>query len=198
MKSKCLSALAAVLLLSMASGCAFSVNQTPLNYSYSGRLPDQGGKAPTKSLTLTDIRDTRDVTTPKMIAHKRNGYGFQTSGGWEAEKPIADIVKDALGEGMKRKGLTLVPKGDFTLSGELMGYGGWVKHPTPFHGVYNSRMTVKLQLRDEASKKILWRETFVGEASIDGGEHIKDGFTMALNDLVTKVVTDEFLLQHLE
>jgi hypothetical protein len=198
MKSKCLSALLVVFLLTIVSGCAFTVNQTPLNYSYSGRLPAESDKASTKTLTLMDIKDARDVTTPKMIMHKINGHGFQTSGGWEAEKPIADIVRDALAEGIKQKGLTLAPKGDISLSGELLGYGGWFKHPTPFHGVFKGRMTVKLQLRDETSKKILWRDTFVGEATIDEGEYIKDGFTMALNDLVTKVVTDQFFLQHLE
>ena len=198
MKSKCLSGLVVALVLSIVSGCAFSVHETPLNYSYSGRLPEGGGKTPTKSLTLGDIKDSRDVTTPKIIMHMRNANGFQTSGGWEAEKPIVDIVRDALGEGIKRKGLILAPKGDFSLSGELMGYYAWVKHPTPFHGVYNSRMSVKLQLRNETTNKILWRETFVGEATIDEGDRIKDGFTMALNDLVTKVVTDELLLQPLE
>ena len=198
MRSKCLFALAIIATLSFLTGCAFTVHDTPLNYTYSGKLPPQAGKAPAKSLTLTEIKDTRDVTTPRMIAHKRNGHGYQTSGGWEAERPIADIVKDALSEGIKQRGLTLSPKADVSLSGELMGFSGWWKHPTPFHGVFNSRMAVKLQLRDENSKKILWRETFVGEATIEDGDYVKDGFTSALNDLVAKVVTDEFFLQQLE
>ena len=198
MKLKCFYALVVVFVLTIVSGCAFSVNQTPLNYSYSGQLPAESGKTWTKTLTLMDIKDARDMTTPKMIMHKINGHGFQTSGGWEAERPIADIVKDALTEGIKQKGLTLTPKGNLSLSGELLGYGGWFKHPTPFHGVFKGKMTVKLQLRDEMSKKILWRDTFVGEATVDKGDFVKDGFTMALNDLVTKVVTDQFLLQHLE
>ena len=196
MRSKFLLALLVVLLSFIASGCAFSVHQTPLNYSYSGPLPKDGIKTPTKSLTFGEIKDSRDVTTPKMIMNMRNANGYRTSGGWEAEKPIADIVKDALSEGIKLSGVGLTPKGDLLLSGEVMDYSGEEKHSKPFYGVFSSKLTVKLQLRDEISKKILWRDTFIGQATIDKGNYIKDGFIMALNDLVTKVVTDEFFLQH--
>ena len=191
-----------VFLLSLsASGCAFSIHQTPLNYSYSGKLSGNGIKNPTKFLRLGEVKDSRDVTTPKMIMNMRNANGFRTSGGWEAEKPIADIVKDALGQGIKLSGLGLNNKADLSLSGEIIEYAYEFKNLRPFTTTLSSKLTVKIQLRDEVFGKILWRDTFFGQAEVQSdfnNDFAKEGFTIALNNLVTKIFTDDLFFQHLE
>jgi hypothetical protein len=203
MKPKCLAAFLGMLILIVVSGCAFSVHQTPLNYTYSGQLSNDGRKAPTKSLASIDIKDARDVTTPKMIMHMYNAHGIQTSGGWEAEKPIAVIVGEALGEGFKLRGLRVTPNGELSLSGEIVDFSGRVKAPGYLDHVFSTKLTVKLQLRNEMTKRILWRDTFIGQGTVNqtaiyNGKYAKDSFVISLDDLVTKVITDELFLQHVE
>ena len=184
------------LLILVTSGCAFSVHETPLNYSYSGQIGKDTIQNPKKTLSVGDFKDNRDVTTPKIIMNMRNANGFRTTGGWEAEKPINEIVKDALSQGIKMTGLISTNRGDLLLTGEIIDYSGEIRQKLFASGVFNSKLTVKLQLREIGTEKVIWRDTFIGQASTESNDYIKEGFILALNDLVTKVCTDEFFLQH--
>lgn len=216
MENRKLAAIAGLLLL-FVSGCsaAYIVHQTPLNYSHSEQLPKDIIQNPKKTLSVGDFKDSRVVTTPEMILNLRDYRGSILPGGWEAEKPIAEIVRSALSEGAKISGLALTNKGDLLLSGEIIDYrlgevSGRILGGT-FEGTLNSKLTVKLQLRDSRGwiLKTLWETTFVGQASIEVGDifsqtieergkYIKDGFIMALNDFVTKAITDKFFLKNFE
>lgn len=181
----------------VTTGCAFSVHQKPINYNFSGELNQNTQKSYSKKLQVGDITDIRDVTTPKMIMNMRNLNGERTTGGWEAEKPIAEIVKDAFIQGIQTSNLKMADTGDLLMTGEVVNYIGEGRM-SGLSGTFEGKLTVKIQLRDMTENKIIWRDTFIGQASIKKGDYITDGFRSSLDSLVANVLTDEYFLQQLE
>lgn len=190
-----------LLILFLSSGCAFSVFQKELNYSYQGELPE-ASRPITKTVSVGKFKDLRDVTTPKMIMHMRNANGYITTGGWEAEKPIADIVRDAIMEGIELSKLNLTENGNLLITGEVIDFSGESKMDMSLGITFRSKLTVKLKLTDVSKKKVLWKDTFFGvgvaKKVTHSGEHAKDSFVSALNDMISHVFTDDYFLQQFE
>lgn len=191
--------LSCVFIVSVLSGCAFSVFQKELNYTYSGPVLSDSAINPTKTLSVDKFEDLRDVTTPKMILHMYNGYGSKTTGGWEAEKPISDIVKDAIIQGIQLSGLMLANEGDFVLFGQILDFSGDYKVNMSLKDQYGCKLTVKFRMRDTKTKKIVWTDTFIGKATAKKvthkGAHAEEGFKKALDNLLKQLFEDEYFLQ---
>lgn len=177
-------------------GCAFSVYPTPLNYSYAGAIKSADPAVP--AVRVAEIRDTRDVADKRMILNQINGNGQTTTGGWQAEKELALVVQDALQAGAQRLQATT---GDETpylvLDGELTNISnrsvmGWSS------GSFTMQIQVRLTLRNERTKQILYRDSITSEGSASKGANdviIRTAFNTALTNLVDRTFTDEYFLQ---
>lgn len=93
-----------------------------------------------------------DIYTPNL-------NGDLTSGGWQAQQPLSEIICDSIVDGLKMAELDVVSEGSaLALSGELVNLD--YKIITGFwKGQLNSEMTVKLELKRTSDGEILWRET---------------------------------------
>jgi len=168
------------------SGCAFSVDKENLNYSYTGQIFTAASG--NKSISVGTIIDRRIESNPNMILHKSNQYG-STTGGWEAEKPIAEIVADGLRQALKSRQIGSSP--DFELGGsvESLACGTRMGFMT---GEFIVRLEVKLSLHDLKTGELVWSESFTGQADIPTtGDYIHDGFTKALDDLISQLKDSE-------
>jgi hypothetical protein len=168
------------------SGCAFSVDKKNLNYSYTGQIftatPNN------KSISIGTIVDRRIESNPNMILHKSNQYGV-TTGGWEAEKPIAEIVADGLRQALK--GQQTSSPANFELSGSLESLACGTRMGF-FTGEFIVRLEVNLSLHDVKTGEQVWNESLVGNADIPAsGDYIHDGFTKALDDLISQLKDSE-------
>ena len=191
--------LLALIVVSFASGCAFTVHDLPVNYQYSGPpLVVEGDKFP--SVEINEIKDVRNVANPRMIMNQKNGYGQTTTGGWQAEKAISEIVKDALVQGVDKAGLSEVKAKRVKINGELVDVSssvvsGWVS------GTINMKVTVKLSAFDELTNKILWKDTVFGDGTsgkqTSSKPAILKAFKSALDDMVNKMLEDEYFKQQL-
>ena len=92
MKFKLIVLLGCIVLI---SGCAFSVLDAPVNYTYSGTTVDFVGQDLPR-VEITEIEDIRSVANPRMIMHMKNGYGAR------GVRPVQLI--DGLGRIALRKG----------------------------------------------------------------------------------------------
>ncbi|MBN2589004.1 MAG: hypothetical protein JXA96_04010 [Sedimentisphaerales bacterium] len=152
----------------------------------------------TKTTYIGNITDMRLVENPNFIIHKRNAYG-PTTGGYAAEKPIAEIIQNALAQGFEAANL---PKSnssnDFTLSGELIDYDCEVLMGIWDYTV-NSKLTVKLKLADNRQNKIVWRDTYFGKSSLKKWNiPVKESFSDAVTDFIRQVFFDELFLENLK
>lgn len=182
--------------IALLSGCAFTVHDLPVNYQYSGEdIVISSSDDP--EVRVESITDDRNVENPRMIMNQMNGYGQTTSGGWQAEKDLALIVKDALDQGIAKAGLNSSSDRKVTITGQLVDVSssvvsGWSS------GTVNVKVAVKLTAK-EPSGKILWRDTLYGDSSSDKVTTIKDGllqaFNSALDKLVSNFLTDDYFRQ---
>lgn len=180
------------------SGCAFSVYDLPVNYTYTSAVA-----APSKTLPairVGDVSDTRGVKNPRMILNQTNGYNQTTTGGWQAEKNLSEIVRDAVAAGAA-KYASAAPDGAkaILLSGELTDVTDEV-----ISGFWTADLTMKVSVRftatDETTGEILWRDTIIGEAKNQKGnanKMIVSAFSGAITDLVDKLYSDQYFRQQL-
>lgn len=184
-------------MLLLASGCAFTVHDLPVNYEYSGTaLVAAGDSLP--NIVIAEIEDIRTVENPRMIMNQKNGYGQTTTGGWQAEKELSLIVRDALVQGIEAAKLDRDRSRTVTIDGQLVDVSssvvsGWTK------GTVNTKVTVKLNARKEGSNEILWRDTLVGNGTSSKQSSINpallEAFSSSLDDLVTNLLRDEYFRQ---
>lgn len=183
---------ATAVLVTLLSGCAFTVHDVTLNYSYqpTGELPSGLDK-----LKLGHFTDGRDVENPRMIMNQRNLYGDTTSGGWQAEKPLSEIVRDAVNQAVSAHQQS-ANDNSLELTGELVDFdtevivGAWSAQ-------YTGRLTQRFQLSSSATKEIIWRDSFTASATVPSKEGADGLFKKCLDELVDALVQDEYFVQQL-
>jgi len=172
------------------AGCAFTVHDLPVNYEYSNTITlPKSTDLP--EVTISAIEDVRTVENPRMIMNQKNGYGQTTTGGWQAEKELSLIVKDAIQQGIVKANLNSNDGRKIQLDGQLVDVTsnvvtGWVK------GTINMKVSVKLTARNTDSDEILWRDTIFGDGS---SGKLRDAFANSLSDLVDNLFNDEYFQQ---
>ncbi|SDB52142.1 hypothetical protein SAMN02927930_02055 [Pseudidiomarina indica] len=182
----------ALSLVMLLSGCAFSVYDVNVDYKYDNPIETDLSSI---ALDVGEFKDSRNVDNPRMIMNQKNGYGQTTTGGWQAEKPLIDIVKDAVIDGLKKSGVTLNENSqDMVLSAELLEFDGDIKMGA-WVGSYVGKMSVKMQLVDKQSGEIIWRDTFVGSGEAKGNEGVASVLKISLDNLVDNLLNDKYFIQ---
>lgn len=187
--------IALLVALLLLSGCFVNVRTVQVGYQYAGPTGDAlSGRA----VSVGRFVDMRGEEYPGMLVHMRNQSGAVTRSGWQAERPLAEIVREGLMEGLTAHGLLVRDAGAGTvLSGEIISYehrviqGFW-------SGTVDGVLTVRLQLMEESTGRILMRETVVGTGRVPGGRGvIQEAFRASLNDFVQRLASDEYFMRHL-
>ncbi|MDY6913823.1 MAG: hypothetical protein SVT52_05145 [Planctomycetota bacterium] len=190
-----------VVVLFCSPGCAWTVDKVTLNYKFDKPVPSTTWECvKDKTLAIGEFADRRNVKNPNIVIHKKNANGNTCPGGWQAEKPVAEIVKDALATGLRNAGANVVTDDPvYVINGKILRYnfeyimGFWDADVEP-------ELMVKLSLTNTKSGKILWKDTFIGKGGMKChwySEVVTKGFPAALDDLVLQVVTDNYLKQKL-
>lgn len=188
------------ILVFFLGGCAFAKYQAPINYQYSP--PDNQKKL--MSLITTNVgafTDSRHINDPKMIINFVNDYGQTTTGGYLAEKPVAEVIQDALIQGLQSKGIKLDETSSKIIEGELLDTD--TESITGFwSGKLIIKFTVKIFVKDAKSSKVLWRDTYIArgetKCTLGGIPVIQKAFTSALDDFTSQIVSDDLFLSQLQ
>lgn len=180
-------------------GCASTVHDTPVNYRYQGTAAaDLHGSS--QRLQIGKIVDARGLP-PRMIFQGHSLNGNLASGGDQAELPVADVVRDALVQGLQAAHAPLVSS-DVTLvlSGVLVSTTRDVLPKGFFTGQFDAKLSVVLTLSTAASGKAVWRESFRVADSITTSSPTapKNMLNRLLDKLVAKILSDEDFLNHMQ
>ena len=166
--------------IGLLSGCAFTVHDVQVNYDYVGTVSTDLSNINPSPLKIGVINDGRNVENPRLIMNMTNLNGATTSGGWQAEKPLAEIVRDAIIQGLINAKTPLADSGEsLILTGELVDFdyevimGMWT-------GTIKSSLSVKLQVRNTDTNKIIWKDTIISSASVKSGEGAKGAFKSSI------------------
>jgi len=152
-----------IILPVLFTGCAFTVSKTPLNYSYSGGAVSLPSSA---NIEIAQFTDKRDVTDGRVIFQKMDGYGDITSGAYEAEKPIVDIIRDSIINNFQGAGATVNSSAaKVRLEGELISNDFQVITSLFGSGKEIGTITMKFRLLDSHTGQLLWQDTIFGKDS---------------------------------
>lgn len=189
---------ALLLLCSTLTGCAFSVHDVKVNYQYNASVSQDLSTAKKAPVKIGEFKDERGMQNPRMIFNMQNLNGQTTTGGWQAEKPVAEIVRDGISQGLEKAKLPLSDtSGQLELRGELLEFdykaimGAW-------QGTIQPRLMVKLQIVDSANRAIIWKDTLISKASITGNTEIQNYLKASIDQLVTDLLEDEYFLQKIK
>jgi hypothetical protein len=190
--------LAFLLLMLPLGGCAFMTHDVRVDYSFHGTVPTLSNTS-LATLQLGPFDDNRGNPNVRMIIHETNGYRQPTAGGWQAEKPVADIVRDATLQGLTAARAPLTESGaSVVLTGEVQDYRYRLEEQF-WSGDVFPRLTVTFRLKDSVSRETIWRKTITGSGKYHGSfmPSTESLFRSALDDLVVRVVGDPGLAKAL-
>jgi hypothetical protein len=190
--------LAVLLLMLPLGGCAFMTHDVRIDYAFHGTVPTFSD-ASLATLQLGPFEDNRGNPNVRMIIHETDGYGQPTAGGWQAEKPVADIVRDAIAQGLTAARAPVVESGgSVLLTGEVQDYRYRFEEKF-WSGDVFPMLTVTFRLRDSSSRETIWRRTITGSGKYHGSfmPSTESLFRSALDDLVVRVVGDASLAKAL-
>ena len=190
--------LALVAFMLPLSGCAFMVHDVRVDYVFRGSVASDLN-ASREKLRLGSFDDSRDNPNVRMIIHETNGYGQPTSGGWQAEKPISEIVRDAVAQGLVAAHAPVVESDEtVVLTGEVLDYRYRFEEQF-WSGDVFPMLTVKFRLKDAVSHDTIWSKEITGSGKYHGSfmPATELLFRGALDDLALRVASDGSLAQAL-
>lgn len=173
------------------SGCALTVHDARVDYKYT-KAPVADFSSSSEKIRVGSFEDDRGMDNPRMIMHSQNMYGNTMSGGTQAEKPVAEIVRDGVIQSLTASHARVVEDDpSVILSGDLMEYGYTVVQGL-WTGTLNTKLMVKLKLASKSGNTI-WSDTLLGKTSYHGamgpGEVVL--FQLTLDDLVEQLQKNE-------
>ena len=185
-----------VLLLVFCSGCALVVDKEDVVYTPTATAPSPvlGAAGVTVQVDTVDRRSG----DPAQISSKKNGYGMEMAA-ILSNRPIADIVGEAIGTELRRRGFTVAPS-SLVVAAEIIRFRS--NFETGFFSA-DSRadVTIAVQVR-RGTGPILYSRTISGEAKetgvqIMGGKNAKASLEKALPDAIDRLMADQAFLQAL-
>lgn len=192
----------ACLLIFPILSCA-QVFDVPLDYSYSKPTTLEFFPQSEKTVTVNDIKDKRNLENPRIIYHlKEDAY--------QAEKPVSEIIRDALIDAVKMSELNYSEKGgNILIDGELLAID--YKYTQGSSGFWQDQIlhmtiTVNLTIKDEDTGAILLQDdTYIGKSKVNNigtsiesqRQEVKEAFIAALDNLIENIFNDEIFLEQM-
>ncbi|ASK28680.1 hypothetical protein CEY12_00500 [Chryseobacterium sp. T16E-39] len=189
MKSKFKILVLSVSLTSLTS-CALSNSVQKINYQSNLKIDNK--LTSSKVVQIDPMKDTRGYQDNKVIFYKKNMYNQTMSGAYMAEQPVAEILTDAIKNGLKEKNVNLNSDNkSFTLKSELqkMDYEAISGFSTV---QLIPQITVKFQLIDNDGK-VVWTDLITGKANTKGAKFEKF-LPPAIDNLVDQLVNSQDFL----
>lgn len=185
--------------IAFLSGCAMTQENLPLDYHLDANSSGILKTSHAKKVSV-NVRDKRDVEDPRFIIHKQNMYHDVTSGGYLAEEPLANIVKEALSTGLKQMGYNLTNKSKYMFDCELMEVEpkyvmGWTQ------GTVGIQVELNIRVYNELTHAIVWQDIIRGHGSVittwGGNDTLKDAFNKALTNAIRQLQNSKSLTESL-
>jgi hypothetical protein len=178
------------ILLAWLGACAFTVHDVRVDYVYREPVAIDLSDV-SERIRIGPFEDNRGNPNPRMIMNAQNGHHQTTTGGWQAEEPIAEIVRDGIAQGLAADHATLVDSSEsLVLTGEVLDYH-YLLEEQFWSGTVRPLLTVKLRLSDATSGATVWRQSFTGSTSYHGSfmPAAEMLFRGSLDDLVKKIAS---------
>lgn len=189
---KWLSSLLLSCYLASLTGCAFTVYDVAVNYQYPGTVSVNLSNT---TLEVGEFTDSRGMQNSRMLFHQKNLEGQTTTGGWQAEKPLGEIVRDGVIQALESANANIQSDTPKRLTGDILELSSSSVMGV-FGGELKGKLLLKLQVEDFSKGEILWKDTIVGVANLQSGGITPEALLReCLNNALNNLLTDRYFLQ---
>lgn len=172
-----------VLLLSFSGVSVHAAETFELDYHYGGKHGVDFSRIPKGPLKIGSFEDSRSVEKD-LITSPNGGLAYQS------KKPLAEVVRAALAQGIEAGNGQLAGSGEkLLLTGDLTEFSAETKD-----GSIEVTVKAKVQLNSSASGSRLFNGNLFGRAQTPEGDGIEAAVSASLDKLVNSLLWDDYFL----
>lgn len=192
MKAKFTTLFLGISLLTLTS-CALSNSVKQINYQSNLKVSDRLSSS--KIVKIDEMKDMRGYSDEKVIFYKKNMYNQTMSGAYMAEKPVSEILTEAIKNGFNEKNISVNGSNDYILKSELQKLD--YEAISGFSTVQLiPEITVKFQLVDKDGK-VVWTDLITGKANTKGAKFEKF-LPPAIDNLIQQLINNQDFLNNIK
>lgn len=167
-------------LCTVLASSAFAAEEITVNYLYEGTVRADFSNMSRGPMKVGEFTDSRGGN-PNLIAE-----------GYEADQPLAAIVRDALVQGLENGKAALVDSGEnVTLAGSIESTQVQL---VDNNGVSSIQVTIRTRVLLQGSGRTIWETVLFGRGTAPASEGMAKAITDALDRTIRSLVQDDYFL----
>jgi hypothetical protein len=174
-------------LLTLLISPVFAAEEITFDYMFEGNIRHDFSSISKGPLRIGEFSDSRTVDNPNIIT--------DSEGGFVADMPLADIVRDALVQGFTKGKAALVDAdAGLTIQGTVLSSEATIVERD---GVQSIQLTVRtsVQLRD--ANRTVWETILFGRGIAPVTEGMGQALKNAMDRTINGLVRDDYFLMEL-
>ncbi len=180
-------------LLALTCFSVASAEEITVGYQYDGNH-NTNFENHRYGLSVGEFTDARGVDNPNLITDADLGNGL-ASDGYVAEKPLTDMIRDALLQGFQHGNANLDSENAMTVQGALNTVQAEIRERD---GVASIRLTMRVNVQLNNGSRTIWQTNLFGRGEVPVSEGMAAAVHAGLNRLVRELVRDDYFLIELQ
>lgn len=141
------------------------------------------------TLRIAEFTDGRGDGNSKLITASDLGNSA-ASGGYQAEQPLPEIIRDALAQGFKQGNAKLVDAdGDMQIVGSLLSSDTTL---VDREGVPSIQITLRTNIQLQGGGRTIWQTTLFGRGIAPVSEGLAAAVNAALDRTIRELIQDDY------
>jgi len=159
----------------------FAAEEIAVSYVYDGQVRADFSNMSRGPMKVGEFTDSRNEGNPNLI-----------STDYMADRPLADIVRDAIVQGLEKGGAALVDSGEnLTLVGSIQSSE---LQQVDDNGVASLQLTIRTRVQLLGSGRTIWETVLFGRGTTPATEGINAALSGALDRTIRSLVQDDYFL----
>lgn len=165
------------------SGCAFGDAHLDIAYDSNKAIAGPLTTVPPQQVTIAKFTDSRPE--PELIGYKRNGYGQHTAD-IKPNKPVSEIVQDAVTAVFRKGGNTIGDHGTIIVSGDIKTF--WFDSKVNFWTIeFMAKSAIHLVVRDATDSSVIYENDYTGSYNEESTGGLEKTWQKVLNEALAKM-----------
>jgi hypothetical protein len=161
----------------------FAAEEVSVNYVFDGNVRPDFSNMSRGPLKIGDFTDSRGGNSNLIT---------DGAGGFVADKPLAEIVRDALIQGLTKGNAALVESGEnMTLVGSIVSSEAQL---IDSNGVESIQLTIRTRVQLQNSGRTIWETVLFGRGTAPAADGIVPAIQGAMDRTIRGLVQDDYFL----
>jgi len=173
-----------VVCLGLLSGCAFSDAHLDIGYDKNKAIAGPLSSVPSLAVKMGEFKDSRPESD--VVGYKRNGFGQHTAD-IKPQKPVPDIVSDALESMFRKSNHQVLEDSDIVVSGDIKTF--WFDVKTGFWTVeFMGDVAMHLVVKNSKTSVLIYEQNYTGNFSEKSMGGFEKTWQKVLNEALANMI----------